>query len=155
VFAEQLRGRVSPIDYDEIERRLGRALEERLGGGYTAQERRVLYEALESFLWLLDNGELELPPGYMTIDQIRTLAQKVAPDEGLEIVEERDAESTTAQAESSDTPGGEYAPDDGIEADTSGTVSRTTSAPLDPAPEFVDPDLGPDEGGEDDPDRDS
>jgi len=164
-IAHQLRGRVGSIDYDEIERRMARALEARLGGGYTTPERRVLYEALESFLILIDNGELELPAGYMSIEQMRILAQKVAPDEGLEMVEERDAASTTTAPETDPeagdraeaSPGGEYVPDDDHDTDYADldlrTGSRVSPAPLDPAPEFVDPDPGPDESREDDPDR--
>ena len=169
MIAEQLRGRAGSIDYDEIERRMARALEDRLGGGYTTPERRVLYEALESFLILIDNGELELPAGYMSIEQMRILAQKVAPDEGLEMVEERDAASTTTAPET-DTEAGDEAEhnpntygyehgdplnDDRGAPDDDGEFPRLgRAAPIDPAPEFVDPDPGPDQGGKDNADRD-
>lgn len=166
-MADQLRQRAPAIDYDEIERRVARALESRLGGGYTPHERVLLYQALEAFLWLIDNHEIELPAG-QTAEQVRTLAQKVAPDEGLEAETDGNTERTTTpedgereQAGSNAGELGEYVDPGNPEFDDTYRAIRERaraadlpSAPQQAPPQFFDPDLGGDEGGEDDPDRD-
>lgn len=166
-LARQLRDRVSTtaVDYDEIERRVARVLEDRLGGGYTPIERVTLYNALECYITLWDEGTID-PGGGLNLEQTRKLAEKIAPDEGMEMVEERDAASTTtapetdAEVENPNTYGFEHgdphnddrgAPDDAGHFPTIHRVERTAPHP---APEFVDHDSGPDEGGQDDPDRD-
>lgn len=160
-LSSQLQRR-SAVDYDEIERRVLSALETRLAGGYTDQERARLYDALEVLITLWESGDIT-PVGGLSLDATRQLAQKVAPEQGLEF-EERDAESPTAPTETSNgesLTAPEYAGDtaDEPEPKSSKRWQGSLADPLPPepqypAPEFFDPDLGGDEGGQDDPDRD-
>lgn len=171
-LSEQLATRKgAAVDYDEIERRMVRALEGRLGGGYTDQERATLYNALECYIALWDEGTIEPATG-LTLDATRQLAQKVAPDTGLdyERTETDGNTDTTAPANAAPEGLGEYADDEHPDDRRNGserasdatadyqrgpTTARSSSAgPAHPAPQLVDPDPGPDEGGEDDANRD-
>lgn len=161
-LAEQLRRRAAPaanVDYDEIERRLHKALEERLGGGYNPIERVTLYNALECYITLWDEGTIQ-PAGGLSLEETRLLAQRVAPEDGLEMA---DGEGTTASAAEEQyigDPDGDPAtrgyehgdisdgdnPDDGAGAAT----LAATRISVRPAPQLLNPDHRGDEGGEDD-----
>ena len=92
-LADQLRSRPAAVDYDDIETRVRRALEGHLGGGYTAQERATLYNALECYIALWEDGTIE-PLGGLPLELTRALAQKVAPDAGLELETGTDGHTT-------------------------------------------------------------
>jgi len=180
-MVEQLRQRVAGVDYDEIERRMVRALEDRLGGGYSTIERATLYAALECYITLWED-ELIDPTGGLSLESTRQLAARLLPDEGIPAMERVDATPTatktttaTETAERTDDffPAAgdpdEYAerPDpDG--SSSSGHDSRHDGdlQPLPPrakrpavasrhaAPQLLDVNPGGDQGGEDDPARD-
>lgn len=72
--------RAVTVDYDEIERRIARLLEQRLGGGFSEVERATLYLALTVYIGAWEDGLIEPNEG-LTLDKARELAARVAPDD--------------------------------------------------------------------------
>lgn len=116
-LAAQLRARGGGVDYDEIERRVARALDAHMGGGFSQLDRATLYFALECYITLWDQGEIE-PTGGLTLEATRQLAARVAPedlpadpelelDPEPEVSEESNAETSTESTSGGD-PGREY-----------------------------------------------
>jgi hypothetical protein len=151
------------VDYDEIERRMHRVLEERLGGGYSTPERLRLLQALEVFIVMWEDGTLEPPPG-LSLEATRQLAEKVMPEDLAEEEHdgERNTESTTARGGDENAGNGDpstfgydHGPaggvDDSAVPDTADdALPRIVVRREGTAPQFVDADPGGDEGGQDD-----
>lgn len=112
----------SAVDYDEIERRVARALEQRLGGGYTEVERATIYLALTVYIGAWEDGMIEPTEG-LTLEKCRELAARVGPDE--------------------------MPPIEAGEAERHGTTETTTASGDAGAPEYDDLTDGESGGGED------
>lgn len=162
-LADQVRRAASAadVDYDEIERRMTRVLEQRLGGGFSPAERARLYDGLEILITLWEDGTI-VPAGGLSLEHTRQLAQKVAPEE-MEITD-GGTESTTAAKRYIGNPEGDPAersfthghPSTGDNPDAEydaqpGVASRIhAESAVRPAPELLDADHRGDEGREDD-----
>lgn len=89
------------IDYDEVERRVARVIEQRLGGGFTDAERTTLYNALTVYLGAWEDGLIEPDTG-LNLEKTRELAAKVSPDE-MPAIEAATEEAETAHDDTSST----------------------------------------------------
>lgn len=102
--------RASAVDYDEIERRVARVLEQRLGGGFSEVERATLYQALTVYIGAWEDGLID-PASGLPLAKTRELAARVLPEElpAMPAESEREAEThgndhTTTRAQAGGAP---------------------------------------------------
>lgn len=169
--AEQFKAaaRGGAIDYDEVERRVARALDAHMGGGYSASERHTLYLALEVYLTAWDGGMIEPTEG-LSLEATRALAARVLPDDMPATPDreaERDAEIATAETEGDGNGDGNVSDADDVDdsSDDNPDAAEARARALDDtgpgrspsvrrrvaAPQFVDPGDRGNEDGQDDP----
>lgn len=116
------------VDYDEVERRVVKVLEQRLGGGYTEAERATLYNALTVYIGAWEDGMIEPDTG-LNLEKTRELAAKVSPDE-MPPIEAGEAEAeahgtTETKTTSGDAGAPEYDSSGDADAGDSGDSGAT------------------------------